>query len=184
MTTPPTRRGQPAHGVAVIVLTAALVLGACGGAKRSNTTATTTKRSGGTAATSAPDVTSSPGTSGPATSTTLAAAPGAPDRGTFCNAAKILDQVPETQTPEEYERSVAESTAVMIATVPDRSLVPLMQQLQKSNALLARIASDEFAGDDAEAAKIAAEAEAAFPPADQERFQEYLRTQCKGAAGS
>ena len=129
------------------------------------------------------------GTAPPATAATSDApdAPvdgGTPDKAKFCDATTVLITVPDDQTPQQYEAAVATGTATMVASVPDRSLVPLMRQMQQAYALYAQVASAEAADDPDGAARKVAEAETLFPPTDQKRFADYVKRECDIDIGS
>ena len=176
------RRATTAAAGAIVV--AALALGACSRSTASDDRSTTGRATTGT---TAPAVASVPST-GPAAPTTTptgaAADTGTPDEAKFCDATTVLITVPDDQTPQQYEAAVAASTATMVASVPDRTLVPLMRQMQQAYALYAKIATAESADDPTGAAQAVADAEAVFPPADQERFAAYVKRQCGVDIGS
>jgi hypothetical protein len=171
-TTPPS-----ASRCVVAVAAAALLLTACNRGT-SNGPADVTDRTTTTSTTADDDDT----TDGTTTSTpgepVDVDAPWSPDKAKFCDASTVLITVPDDQTPQQYESAVATATASMVASVPDQSLVPLMRQMRQAYSLFAKVASAEAADDPDGAARAVTEAESVFPPADQERFAQYVEREC------
>jgi hypothetical protein len=147
-------------------ITAAVLLAACGG--------------GGDATSNGPEST----TSGSARATAAA-----PDTSEFCDAAAFFsaDYEPDgtvdgdTGSLEAYGNRAVTAVDAMIASVPDRSLVPVLEGQKKSITLIAGLSSQPITGDGGDTAAIRdayAEAEAAFPKADQDKVVAYVKSEC------
>ena len=175
------RSGRPSSvaRLVVVVAAAALVFTACSRDRARDATGDPDR-----AATSTTVADDGRGTTPAATTPTsdapagAAADVGTPDKAKFCDATTVLITVPDDQTPQQYEAAVATGTATMVASVPDRSLVPLMRQMQQAYALYAQIATAEAAADPDGAARKVAEAETLFPPVDQKRLADYVKREC------
>ena len=152
------------------VLTAALLVAACGGGDDTASDATTTaaKRSGG--ATGGENA-------------------GSPDKSEFCDAAAFFSADFELDDSvggdpgslDAYGARAVAAVDAMIASVPDRSLVPALEGQRKSIALVAELSAVPVTGGDGDSAAIRdkyAEAEAAFPKADQDKVVAYVKSEC------
>lgn len=149
-------------------LTAALLLAACGGGDDTASDATTT--TGGDRSTTTTAATGSGG-----------ATAGAPDKAKFCEAANFFTQDPPDQrnpdTLASFGTQVTGATDTMIATAPDRSIVPALEAQKKSFELF--VAASTGPQDDAAAVQQKfAEADALFPKELQDQVSGYVKSEC------
>lgn len=94
----------------------------------------------------------------------------------------MLQQAPpQNPTPEQigaFVASVESAADQMIASVPDRSIVPVVEGLKKAFALYTTLANADPNEDPAQFQAKAEEAERLFPAAQQQQFAEYVKAEC------
>ena len=122
-----------------------------------------------------PDGPSAPQPSGPTSVPATAASP-------FCTAAAVLQQSPpQNPTPEQidaYVRAVESAADEMIASAPDRSIIPVVEGLKSAFALYTTLANGDPNEDPAQFQAKAEEAERLFPGDQQRQFAEYVKAEC------
>jgi hypothetical protein len=169
-----------------LLLSASLSLTACGGSGGATSGAATS----GSPAT-APDGAAPKGplpseasgdTSG-TTTTPSGRGPGTAAATTpFCTAAALLQQgPPPNATPEQeaqFVQSVEAAADEMIATAPDRAIVPVVESLKKAFGLYTALALADPNEDPAAFQARAEEAERLFPADQQRQFAEFVKDQC------
>lgn len=100
----------------------------------------------------------------------------------FCRAADALKQAaPENPTPEQisaYTKSVEAAAGEMIDSAPDKSIVPIVRNLQAAFGLYATIANTDPGADPAAYQQKVEEATRLFPVEDQKKFALYVKREC------